>query len=83
MRCIEILDILLAVNVIRRLTLTWDVLKWLKENLVLMLYVININMRCIEITETVVSLYFLDWLTLTWDVLKLAYSIQVDIKKQD
>ena len=28
MRCIEILDILLAVNVIRRLTLTWDVLKY-------------------------------------------------------
>ena len=50
MRCIEMLDKLLVMNVIRRLTLTWDVLKLSRpKKMSLTEHTININMRCIEI----------------------------------
>ena len=70
MRCIEMLDKLLVMNVIRRLTLTWDVLKFCKPPTYTNVSRININMRCIEILLMAVIAVQSCRLTLTWDVLK-------------
>ena len=51
MRCIEMQRKLRYPLWDLRLTLTWDVLKYIFSISVLWLYGININMRCIEIGE--------------------------------
>ena len=53
------------------LTLTWDVLKFIKPDINKPRFItININMRCIEIAQLLLTVRFLPGLTLTWDVLK-------------
>ena len=49
MRCIEIMLILCFRKRLHWLTLTWDVLKFIVNDILMSIIMININMRCIEI----------------------------------
>ena len=60
----------------RRLTLTWDVLKWRYMTLMTWNVAININMRCIEINIQMEHKEFHQGLTLTWDVLKFCNDVK-------
>ena len=73
MRCIEMQRKLRYPLWDLRLTLTWDVLKYIFSISVLWLYGININMRCIEMKTGAPTIGYPYGLTLTWDVLKYIY----------
>ena len=49
MRCIEMIEVMVKLQVGYWLTLTWDVLKFSNNNIIRSSVGININMRCIEI----------------------------------
>ena len=74
MRCIEIRTQQNNIYKVDRLTLTWDVLKFVARHECFTCLWININMRCIEITLSKWLNINSVRLTLTWDVLKLTYT---------
>ncbi len=70
MRCIGIWSSGGWFTIYKRLTLTWDVLKYDDNDDSVIVVPININMRCIEILSGLYLPGCHERLTLTWDVLK-------------
>ncbi len=83
MGCIETILTTLLKKLLKRLTLTWDVLKQTEDSQLPFPFPINFNMGCIE-TALAVGLNLSEvGLTLTWDVLKRAFTLDICASKSD